>query len=252
MERLEAARLSGFSAIEFSDPLSCGSVEDIRKAMDATGLEAVQFTTSSFTDPGRKQIGVAAIPGREVEFRADCDAILPYVQGLHVNWVHVKAGIIDSQDHKICYRTYLDNIIYAIEKFEPFGVGVLLEPINNADFPGYFLRNISMAQRTLRDLGSARAKIMFDTYHVARDGLDPCRAFEQAGDHVAHIQIADCPGRHEPLSGRIDFRNFFRTIEKTNYQGWVSCEYLPTSGSLNSLAWLNQLAVSPISSQTDK
>jgi hydroxypyruvate isomerase len=57
-------------------------------------------------------------------------------------------------------------------------------------------------------------------------------------DHIAHMQLADNPGRHEPGTGEINFTNLFNSIEKAGYQGWRGCEYIPTGRTEDTLAFL--------------
>ena len=177
-----------------------------------------------------------AVPGREAEFREDCAALVPYIKSLDANWVHVMAGVIEAAPFEQCYRTYLDNVRFAIDTYAPNGVGVLIEPINNIDVPGYFMGDISLARRALRDLESEDAAVMFDVYHVAMHGLDPVAALRAAFDDVGHIQIADAPGRHEPFTGKIDFPHLFETIDSLGYNGWISYEYFPTGHTSESFS----------------
>ena len=84
------------------------------------------------------------------------------------------AGIVDAHvPPATCYRSYLDNIRFALDTFQPHGVGVLIEPINNIDVPGYFMGDISVARRAVKDLESGGVRVMLDVYHVAMHGRDP-------------------------------------------------------------------------------
>jgi hydroxypyruvate isomerase len=239
LDRFRAAADAGFTAVEFSDPRRFTPDELAQRARQA-GLKVVQFTTSSFNAPGRKQVGLAAVPGRESEFRADCAALVPYLEALDASWVHVMAGVVQGPFER-AYRTYLDNIRFAIDTYARLGVGVLIEPINTIDVPGYFLGDIALARRALRDFERENAAVMFDVYHVAMLGRDPVAALRDAFDDVGHIQIADAPGRHQPLTGKIDFPGLFETIDTLGYEGWVSCEYFPTGGTSESLSWNRSL-----------
>lgn len=79
LERFQAAADAGFAAVEFSDPRRFPAAQ-LADRLRRAGLTAVQFTTSPFGTPARKQVGLAAVPGRETEFRADCAALVPYIQ----------------------------------------------------------------------------------------------------------------------------------------------------------------------------
>lgn len=241
LERFQAAADCGFAAVEFSDPLRFPPAQLAQRIRNA-GLSAVQITTSSFNTTERKQVGLAAVPGREHEFQRDCRALVPYVQGLSVRWVHVMAGVVDPGDSFVrCYRTYLDNVRFALRTFEPYSVGVLIEPINTIDVPGYFVGTIDVARRAIADLGGRNAALMFDAYHIAMDGRDPERTLRDCFPAVGHIQIADAPGRNEPLSGAIDFERLFAAIDDLGYDGWISCEYFPVGETRAGLGWRNKV-----------
>ncbi|MPZ56040.1 MAG: TIM barrel protein [Rhizobiales bacterium] len=241
LDRFRAAADAGFTAVEFSDPRRFPANELAQHA-GCAGLKVVQITTSSFNSPGHKQVGLAAVPGREDDFREDCAALIPYIKALDVDWVHVMAGIVDAEaPFATCYRTYLDNVSFSIDTFAPHEVGVLIEPINNIDVPRYFMGDIALARKTLRDLRSESSAVMFDVYHVAMQGLDPIVTLLDSLSDVGHVQIADVPGRHEPLTGTLDFPRLFTALDGSGYGGWVSCEYFPTCPTLESLAWRGRL-----------
>ncbi|MNC97575.1 Hydroxypyruvate isomerase [compost metagenome] len=58
--------------------------------------------------------------------------------------------------------------------------------------------------------------------------------------HIAHVQVADDPGRHEPGTGSIDYASVFQTLESANYRDWIGCEYVPLSTTEEGLKWLRR------------
>jgi hydroxypyruvate isomerase len=69
---------------------------------------------------------------------------------------------------------------------------------------------------------------------------DPAATIGRHLPVVAHVQIADAPGRHEPGTGRMDFNRFFATIDRLGYAGWVGCEYNPAGRTEEGLGWLQR------------
>ena len=67
---------------------------------------------------------------------------------------------------------------------------------------------------------------------------DPAIFIQQTTDKIGHIQFADCPGRHEPGTGNIDYQQVFSFIKASTYDGWVGAEYQPLNNTLTSLNWL--------------
>jgi hydroxypyruvate isomerase len=81
--------------------------------------------------------------------------------------------------------------------------------------------------------------LLLDLYHLAMNGDDVERAIATHAGDVAHVQIADVPGRGQPGSGRLDLDAHLRAIQERGYAGWVGLEYKPTTATTpESLGWL--------------
>jgi hydroxypyruvate isomerase len=90
-----------------------------------------------------------------------------------------------------------------------------------------------------RAAGAGNVGILFDVYHLATNGDDIDRAIAAYADKVAHVQIADAPGRGEPGTGQLDLDGYLARLEQAGYTGWVGLEYKPTVPTVESLAWLS-------------
>jgi hydroxypyruvate isomerase len=77
--------------------------------------------------------------------------------------------------------------------------------------------------------------LLFDVYHCRMNGEDPVAGLHEALPLVAHVQVADAPGRHEPGTGEIAWDALRGAL--AGYRGWVGCEYAPRAGTLRSLGW---------------
>jgi hydroxypyruvate isomerase len=88
--------------------------------------------------------------------------------------------------------------------------------------------------------GAGRVGILFDLYHLASNGDDIDRSIAAYADQIAHVQIADAPGRGEPGSGRLDLDGYLSRLEQAGYAGWVGLEYKPTVSTQDSLGWLDR------------
>ena len=111
------------------------------------------------------------------------------------------------------------------------------------DQPEYFYSKIPEAAALLIRLDLPNAGILFDAYHVAMGGSDPLTAFEAYLPRIRHVQIAAVPSRAEPDEGEIDYSDFFKTVDRRGYHGWVGCEYKPRAGTDKGLAWCEALHV---------
>jgi hydroxypyruvate isomerase len=116
----------------------------------------------------------------------------------------------------------------------PYGVTLLIEPINLRDIPGYFLNRQDHAHELLQIVGAPNLKVQMDLYHcqiVEGDVSMKLRQYLPTG-RVGHIQIASVPARHEPDEGELNYPHLFALLDELGYDGWVGCEYRPRLGAL--------------------
>ena len=125
----------------------------------------------------------------------------------------------------------------AAAEAERFGVTLLIEPINTRDIPGFFLTTTRQALDILAEVGSNNLFIQYDIYHMQIMEGDLAPTIETHLDMIAHIQLADTPGRHEPGTGEINYPFLFDHLDKVGYTGWVGCEYKPAATTMEGLGW---------------
>lgn len=90
----------------------------------------------------------------------------------------------------------------------------------------------------IQRLGCPNLRLMMDFYHVQRGEGDLIRQLHEHLPWIGHIQLADVPGRHEPGTGEVRYSYVLEAIDRSGYQGWVGCEYQPSSGRGANLEWL--------------
>lgn len=239
VDRFLAARDAGFVSIDLSDVVRYPLAE-IMEGMRRSGLPFQQTTAAALPVDGGGP-GLTALPGREAEFRAACAAVLNYFEGTGLRWVHLPSGVpLPEIPFARSYATYLDNLRHALKLFESHGVGVLIEPINRVDIPGYFL-DFPLARRVVAEIGNPNLRILFDVYHAAMEGFDPAELLRESHADVGHIQIADAPGRHEPGTGSIDFAAVINALGEIGYVDCIAAEYLPAGRTDEGLGWMKAL-----------
>ena len=240
IDRFMAARDAGFQAVDLSDIVRF-PLDDVLTGMRRSGLPLVQ-TTAAAGSRDRREPGIAALPGREAEFRSACEAVLPYLEAMGIRFVHFTSGVPGpNMTIEHCYATYLGNLRLALELFAREQCGVLIEPLNTTDLPGYFLGSLALARRVIAEVGDVNLRLLFDVYHLAMSGLDPVEAFRDSRYDIGHVQFADYPGRHEPGTGTLDFAALLRVAAATDYQGWISLEYLPKGETAAGLPSVKEL-----------
>ena len=119
----------------------------------------------------------------------------------------------------------VETLRRAAEILEPHGLVIVLEPLNPRDHPGQFLTRIPQAYQICRAVDSPACKILDDLYHqqITEGNLIP--NLDAAWDEIAYFQIGDNPGRKEPTTGEINYRNVFAHIRGKGYDGILGMEH---------------------------
>lgn len=235
LDRFAAARAAGFEAVEVQFPYAYPASE-IAARLSGEGLALVLHNLP----PGDWQAGergIAALAGREAEFRDGVARALDYAEALDCPQLNCLAGI-PSTDSDEAQAVFVSNLAYAAEALAGAGRRLLIEPINQIDMPGFHLSRAAQALATIRAVGSRNLFVQFDAYHMHVMGEDVAMTIAANLDAIAHIQIADAPGRHEPGTGEIDFPHLFGHLDRIGYSGWVGCEYLPAGDTVAGLGWM--------------
>ncbi len=238
-ERFAAAAEAGFQGIEILFPYD-HSASEIRSALNANGLEMVLLNAppGDFSAGDR---GIAAVPGREHEFRESFAQALEYANILNCKRIHVMAGLPGAAEKALVERTFLSNLEYALNQVGNSGISILIEPINTRDFPGYYLSTVEKAGAILEELSNPALKIQFDWYHAQIMGGDLARRTEKYFSRIGHYQIAGVPDRGEPDIGEVNYDYLFQLVDSLGYTGWIGCEYRPKSRTEDGLLWFSRV-----------
>jgi hydroxypyruvate isomerase len=116
---------------------------------------------------------------------------------------------------------------------------LLIEAINTIDIPGFYLSTSAQALATIETVGSDNLYFQYDIYHMQIMEGDLVRTMEKNLARIAHMQLADNPGRNEPGTGEINYPFVFDAIDRMGYKGWIGCEYKPKAGTSAGLGWLH-------------
>jgi hydroxypyruvate isomerase len=233
-DRFGAAANAGFKGIEILFPYDQPAPE-IRSALQAQHQEMV-LINSPPGNFGAGERGIAALPGREKEFRDTFEQALAYAEILQCKRIHIMSGI--AADEQAARPTFLANLEHALGKIENSGLSLLIEPINTRDIPGYFLTTVEQANNILEELSHPALKIQFDWYHAQIMGGDLSRRTEKFFPKIGHFQLAGVPDRAEPDRGEVNFSHLFNLVDSMHYDGWIGCEYRPKGRTEEGLDWL--------------
>ena len=240
LDRFALAARAGFAGVEFLFPYEYAT-QDITDRLAAHALQNVLFNMPP-GDWAAGERGIAALPGREEEFRCGLEKAIAYAKALGTPRLHAMAGIRpEDADSAQMHATYLANLRLACAEAARHGITVLIEPINTRDMPGYFLNTQAQAHAIREEIGAPNLKVQMDFYHVQIMECDIAMKLRRWLPHIGHIQIAGVPERNEPDTGEISYGYLFQLMDQLGYAGWVGCEYRPARSTAEGLGWMRGL-----------
>ncbi len=242
LERIDHAAQAGFRAIEMHWPYDTDPAA-VKAACERHGLALLGINTP-LGDAAAGESGLAALTGREQEFRAGFEQTLAWALASGATAIHVMPGIVPASLRESAIRTMVNNLQWASDCVRPHGLTLLLEAINQRDKPGYFYARLEQSNAVREAAGRDNIKLMFDVYHVGVAEGDAITKLAHYLPHIGHIQIAAVPSRAEPDEGEIRYEVIFKEIDRLGYTGWVGCEYKPRSSVEEGLGWVSAMGLS--------
>lgn len=198
--------------------------EKIGREMARLGMEMGVFVATgdfrNVTFASNKPEAVEAI-------LKDIRTSIDVAKRVNAKWATVVPGVFDLK-LEWDYQTVnvIDNLKRCCELLEPAGLTVVLEPLNRLrDHPGVFLHKVPQAYLICKAVGSPSCKILFDMYHqqITEGNIIP--NIDYAWSEVAYFQVGDNPGRKEPTTGEMNYRNIFKHIHSKGFNGVVGMEH---------------------------
>jgi hydroxypyruvate isomerase len=237
LDRFAAAARAGFRHVEFLFPYNFVASEIVSQ-LDANGLQLVLHNLPAGNwDAGER--GIACHPDRVDEFRAGVAKAIEYGKALGVSQINclagkAPAGVVAAE----LRRTFVDNLRFAAAELKKSGLRLLIEPINTYDIPGFYVNRTAQALAIIDEVGSENLFLQYDIYHAQRTEGEIAATIEKNLPRIAHIQLADNPGRNEPGTGEINYGFLFTHLDTIGYTGFVGCEYKPATTTEAGLGWL--------------
>jgi hydroxypyruvate isomerase len=228
LERPAAARAEGFDAVEFWWPFTTAvpsdrEVDTFARSVTDAGVQLVGLNFFAGDMPGGDR-GVISWPGRESELRDSIDLAIGLGERLGVSAFNalygnrVEGATPEEQDElAVC------NLTHAAEAAARIGASVLLEPVSGA--PRYPLRTAADVTAVLDRVGAPNLALLADLYHLAVNGDAVADVLARDFNRIAHVQIADAPGRGEPGTGELPLADWLSELDRRGYRGWVGLEF---------------------------
>ncbi|MGH7092591.1 MAG: 2-oxo-tetronate isomerase [Stellaceae bacterium] len=242
LDRFDAAAKAGFKGVEFLFPYD-HSPEAVAERLARNKLTLALFNTVPGDWAGGER-GLAALPGREQQFRDGVDLAITYATAAGCKTVHTMAGLWpEGRGKEEGERVYIKNLRWAADRLKPLGITAIIEPINTRDIPGYFLNYTDQACRIIDAVGRDNLRLQLDLYHVQIMEGDLATRVRALAGRYPHVQIAGNPGRHEPDVGEINYPYLYDLFDEIGYGGWIGCEYRPNGETLAGLGWARRYGI---------
>ena len=243
-QRFRVARDLGFNAVELPFPYDTPASQ-YRTWLRDNGLRQISVGAPA-CDYKSGQPGFSMLPALKGRFDEALETAMAYADMIGCSNVHVFAGgRPDGMSEAEIFDTYCRNIDEARTRLRAAGMRLVVEAINATDFRGYFMNRLDRILKVVQSVGTDNIGVVLDLYHAGMNGEDATAFLASHPGLVAHVQLADLPGRHEPGTGTIDFRAFFSAMKASGYRGSVGLEYVPTRPIMGGVPLADQLFGAP-------
>jgi hydroxypyruvate isomerase len=220
-QRFALARKLGFRTIEFwtVDRGTGAKAADIRKLVDDNGLEVTQFAPAwpNFADAAK------LLELLKVTDQAIADA---HVLGC-TKFTITGHGLVEGMSREAQLAGYTAGLMRMAPLLESARVTGLVEPFNRINHLNHLLNGSQPALPMVRSVNSTRIKLLWDFYHMQLEDGDLIEKFIAGADQVAHVQIGDVPGRHQPGTGEVNHTNLLRAVRAAGYRDRIGLEFMP-------------------------
>ena len=163
---------------------------------------------------------------KRTEFLEDIRSSIEVAKRVNAKWMTVVPGHVDlKKDMGYQTTNVVESLRQACALLEPHGLTMVLEPLNFRDHPGLFLTKAAQAFQVCRAVDSPSCKILFDIYHQQIQEGNLLPNIDACWDEIAYFQIGDNPGRKEPSTGEINYKNVFQHIHKKGFTGVMGMEH---------------------------
>lgn len=238
-ERLAVAKDAGFEAVELWWPFGTAtpddsSVDSLIATVRTSGLQLVGLNLFA-GDLAAGDRGVVSWPGREAELR-ESTRIAARIgdelgcRAFNALYGNRQAEPSAAEQDALAVR----NLREAAAELAKIGGTVLVEPVSGVD--SYPLKTAADVAAVIDQVDADGVGLLLDVYHLAINGDDVAAAIERHRPLIAHVQIADAPGRGAPGTGELPLRDWIGDLADGGYDGWIGLEYL-TDGDGDPFAW---------------
>ena len=229
-ENLERVAQAGYRHVELVGEFMRWSAEDWRRIL--ARMQALKITVDATSGV---KAGFADPSGGDA-FVAELKGFIPTVQRLGCGQIILLSGKrIEGAAPGVQRAASIETLKRAAEILGEAGLTGVIEPIDRLENPSIYLDGVTEAFEIVRALGSPKVKVLYDLYHEQRGLGNLIEKLEKNIDEVGLIHVADVPGRHEPGTGEIHYRNVYKKLSELHYRGVIAMEFYPTGDVVETL-----------------
>jgi len=236
-EKLETAARSGVQSVEMVGEYANWTDADIARVKKLARSFRLGIDALIATPDWNKRPVSMVDPAQHDNFLADVRNAITYAQKLDVPQILLMSGnAIPGRTHDEQYASLLEGSKRAGDLLAAANLTAIVEPLNSlVNHKGFFLTTCGEGANLIRQVDNPHVRLLFDIYHEQVQEGNVIRTLTEAADLVSVFHVADNPGRNDPGTGEINYRNVYKAIQKTGYGGYVAMEYLPLSDPVESL-----------------
>lgn len=236
LDRFAAAARAGFSAVEYLFPYPFEKQQLVERLGEHGLVQALHNLPAG--DWAKGDRGIACQPERRGEFRDGVGLAIEYAKALGCTQLNCLAGVAPAGvSPDALHSTLVDNLKFAAAELNQAGIKLLVEPVNTRDVPGFYVCRTQHALELFAEVGSSNLYLLYDIYHAQIMEGDLGPTIKRNLPRIAHLQLADNPGRNEPGTGEIHHPFLFQLLDSEGYEGYVGCEYRPRGKTDDGLGW---------------
>jgi hydroxypyruvate isomerase len=224
-QRLEKFAEHGFDATEYNGLMNhpMAEVEEMKKKLDSLGMEMGIFVANP---AGWNKAGLVDPKQREA-FLAQVRQAIDYHMVIGNRFCTVITGPgVPGWPRGQQRINVIEGLRRAADLLENTNLTIVVEPLNElVDHAGYFLVHSDEAAEIMAAVGSQHVKILFDIYHQQISEGNLINNIRRYFEYIGYFQVGDVPGRNEPGTGEVNWRNVFNAIHGLGYKGILGMEH---------------------------
>jgi hydroxypyruvate isomerase len=242
-QQIEKVAEAGYQGFEFGD-WRAADARQITRLKNKLGLECACIVGNRGVNP--KGMGLCN-PGERDGFLAEIKASLEAAKRFETSRLVVLTGDrVAGMSREKQRASIVEGLKRGRDLVGPHGVTLIVEVVNTlaeieplhpqSNHLDYYLDRASEAFEIMREVSSPYVKVLFDIYHVQIMEGNLIESIRKNIAWIGHFHVGDVPGRHEPGTGEIHYRNVFKAIRETTFHDFVAMEYVPSKDAMTTLA----------------